>query len=128
FQFLHVPAGSAAITVTYTGYNTVKESFAVTAGQASVREINLSSTADPAPATKDGVVQLAAFTVQSEREGNAKAIQAQRRDMNVITSVSSDLFGDVADGNVGEFLKYLPGIDLDYVESEPRGPRLGGLD
>src|SRR5262249_15157222 len=38
------------------------------------------------------------------------------------------LFGDVTDGNVGEFLKYLPGVDLDYVESEPRGPRLGGMD
>src|SRR5205085_468205 len=41
---------------------------------------------------------------------------------------SSDIFGDVTDGNVGEFLKYLPGVDLDYVESEPRGPRLGGMD
>ncbi len=128
FQFLNVPAGSATINVTYTGYNSVKETFTVTPGQAAVREINLTSTADAAPATKDGVVQLQAFTVASEREGNAKAIQAQRRDMNIINSVSSDLFGDVADGNVGEFLKYLPGVDLDYVESEPRGPRLGGMD
>jgi hypothetical protein len=30
------------------------------------------------------------------------------------------------DGNVGEFLKYLPGVDLEYVESEPRGPRAAG--
>ena len=127
FTFQNVPAGDATIVVTYTGYNTVTEKFTVTAGQMAVREINLTSTANT-PTTKDGVVQLSAFTVSSEREGNAKAIQAQRRDMNIITSVSSDLFGDVADGNVGEFLKYLPGIDLDYVESEPRGPRLGGME
>jgi len=38
------------------------------------------------------------------------------------------VYGDVTDGNVGEFLKYLPGVDLDYVESEARGPRLGGMD
>ncbi len=129
FEFLNVAPGAAAITITYTGYDTVKESFIVSAGQAAVREINLTSTAASSPSTgKDGVVKLSAFTVSTEREGNAKAIMAQRRDMNITTSVSSDIFGDVTDGNVGEFLKYLPGVDLDYVESEPRGPRLGGMD
>src|SRR5256885_11447487 len=54
-----------------------------------------------APAA-NGVVQLSAFTVSSEREGNSKAIMAQRRNMNITTSVSSDVFGDVTDGNVGE--------------------------
>jgi hypothetical protein len=53
--------------------------------------------------------------VSSEREGNAKAVMDQRRNMDITTSVSSDIFGDVTDGNVGEFLKYLPGVDLDYV-------------
>jgi TonB-dependent receptor len=128
FQFNNVPAGQAAVTVNFTGYNPAKETFTVTPGQTAVREINLTSTAAAPAATKDGVVQLSAFTVSSEREGNAKAIMAQRRNMNITTSVSSDIFGDVTDGNVGEFLKYLPGVDLDYVESEPRGPRLGGMD
>jgi len=127
FQFLNVMVGSTTITVTFTGYNTAKETFTVTAGQTAVREINLTSAA-AAPATKDGVVQLTAYTVSSEREGNAKAIQAQRAAMNITTSVASDIFGDVTAGNVGEFLKYLPGVDLDYVEPEARGPRLGGMD
>jgi iron complex outermembrane recepter protein len=127
FQFREVPAGSASVSVTYTGYNSVKESFTVTAGQTAVREINLTSTA-AAPTTKEGVVQLGAFTVASEREGNSKAIMEQRRSMDIIQSVSSDIFGDVTDGNVGEFLKYLPGVDLDYVESEARGPKLGGME
>ncbi len=127
FEFNNVPAGPTTITVTYTGYNTARETFTVTSGQTATREINLTSTADSS-AANNGVVQLSAFTVSSEREGNAKAIMAQRRDMNITTSVSSDIFGDVTDGNVGEFLKYLPGVDLDYVESEPRGPRLGGMD
>lgn len=129
FQFLNVAAGPAAIAVSFSGYTTVKDSFTVTAGSPAVREINLVSAATSSPpAGKDGVIQLTAFTVSSEREGNAKAVQAQRSNMNITTSVSSDIFGDVADGNVGEFLKYLPGVDLDYVESEPRGPRLGGMD
>ncbi|MBI4622258.1 MAG: hypothetical protein HY736_03425 [Verrucomicrobia bacterium] len=48
--------------------------------------------------------------------------------MNVTTSVAFAVYGDVADGNVGEFLKFLPGVDLEYVDAETRGPRLGGLD
>jgi hypothetical protein len=127
FQFIAVAGGEATIVVTYTGYNTVKETFTVSAGQTAVREINLTSTAD-APKIREGVVRLEAFTVSSEREGNAKAIMDQRRSMDITTSVSSDIFGDVTDGNVGEFLKYLPGVDVDYVESEARGPRLGGME
>lgn len=128
FQFSGVPAGPATVTIAFTGYNTARETFNVGAGQTAVREVNLTSTAEASSISKEGVVQLSAFTVSSEREGNSKAIMAQRRDMNIVTSVSSDIFGDVTDGNVGEFLKYLPGVDLDYVESEPRGPRLGGMD
>lgn len=125
FTFNNVPAGEAKITVTYTGYSTATETLNVTAGQVATREINLTSTE---AAAQSGVVQLQAFTVSSEREGNSKAIMDQRRNMNITTSVASDVFGDVTDGNIGEFLKYLPGVDVDYVESETRGPRLGGMD
>ena len=89
FQFLNVPAGEARITVTFTGYNTLTETLNVSAGQTAVRELNITS-ASGAPATKGGVVQLGAFTVSSEREGNAKAIQAQRAAMNITTSVSAE--------------------------------------
>src|SRR5689334_10367895 len=74
FQFLNVPAGEAKLAVTFTGYNTINETIAVSSGQTAVRELNLTSTA-AAPTTKDGVLQLAAFSVSAEREGNAKAMQ-----------------------------------------------------
>ncbi|HEY1109104.1 MAG TPA: carboxypeptidase-like regulatory domain-containing protein, partial [Opitutaceae bacterium] len=125
FTFSRVPAGTATVVVNYTGYTTARETFTVSAGQTAAREINLTST----QAGQSGnIVQLTAFTVSTEREGNAKAIMEQKRNMNISTSVASDIFGDVTDGNVGEFLKYLPGVDVDYVESETRGPRLGGMD
>ncbi len=131
FSFASVPAGSRTIHITYAGYNAVRETFTVEAGQTAVRDISLTSTAAASPSASTGpggVVKLTTFTVSSEREGNSKAIMDQRRNMDISTSVSSDIFGDVTDGNVGEFLKYLPGVDLDYVESEARGPRLGGMD
>ena len=39
-----------------------------------------------------------------------------------------DTFGDVTEGNVGEFLKFLPGVEVEYVDGISRGPRVGGLD
>ncbi len=126
FTLANVAPGATTLTVTYTGYNTVTESVTVAAGQTATREINLSSATYGAKAP-DGTVRLEAFTVSSEREGNAKAIMAQKRNMNISTSVSSDVFGDVAEGNVGEFLKFLPGVDIEYQDAESRGPRLGGL-
>ena len=128
FGFAGVGAGPASVTVTFSGYTPTTDSFTLAAGQVAVREITLTSAASTAPVVKDGKVQLQAFSVSSEREGNAKAVQAQRRSMDIISSVSSDVFGDITDGNMGEFLKYLPGVDIDYVESEARGPRLGGMD
>ena len=128
FRFANVPVGEAAVSITYTGYETQTVTFNVVAGQTATKEISIYSTATAKKATDDGTIMLEAFTVNTEREGNAKAIMAQRRNMDITTSVSSDIFGDVTDGNVGEFLKYLPGVDLDYVESEARGPRIGGME
>ena len=124
FTLMNVPAGTATVVVNYTGYTPATETVSVTAGQTATREINISPAGTR---SADGTVKLDAFTVSSEREGNAKAIMAQRRNMNIATSVASDVFGDVAEGNVGEFLKYLPGVDVEYQDAETRGPRLGGL-
>jgi TonB-dependent receptor len=68
------------------------------------------------------------FIVSTDREGNAKAIMEQRRNMNIATSVAADTFGDITESNVGEFLKFLPGVDVEYVDGISRGPRIGGLD
>ncbi|MBI5382256.1 MAG: TonB-dependent receptor [Opitutae bacterium] len=127
YELTDVPVGPAKITVDYTGYETPPATVTVVANQSVNQDFNL-SPAIARTGKKDEVVELSTFVVSSEREGNAKAIMDQRRNMNISTSVASDIFGDVTDGNVGEFLKYLPGVDIDYVESETRGPRLGGMD
>lgn len=129
YRLSNVPAGEVTVTVTYTGYATISETVNVTAGQTATRDFELTAGTRPATQAQPGdTVQLEAYVVSTEREGNAKAIQSQKRNMNVTTSVASDIFGDVTDGNIGEFLKFLPGVDVDYVESETRGPRLGGMD
>ena len=127
YQLDNVPAGSATLEVAFSGYQTARAAVTVTAGAAVTRDFELVSTL-PKPVGKDEVVLISKFVVTTEREGNAKAIMEQRRNMNISTSVAADSFGDGSEGNVGEFLKFLPGVDVEYVDGVSRGPRIGGLD
>ncbi|MES2695134.1 MAG: TonB-dependent receptor [Verrucomicrobiota bacterium] len=126
YRLSGVPAGLAVLTVKYTGTKAEPTSLQVTAGATVTRDIELRSSTDAAAAGE--ILKLGAFVVSTEREGNAKAIMEQRNSMNLTNSVSSDHFGDVAEGNVGEFLKNMPGVDLEYVGPDSRGPRLRGMD
>ncbi len=122
-----VAAGDVRIVVTYTGYRTETATVRVPAGGTATRDFELVSSLQAADA-KDGTVRLQKFVVASDREGNAKAIMDQRNSMNITNSVASDVFGDVAEGNVGEFLKHMPGVELDLTQGEIRTIRLRGLD
>jgi len=121
-----VPAGKVTLVVTYTGYRTATATVTVGAGATVTQDFNLISTllTDKEAGT---TIKLDQFVVSTEREGSAKAIMDQRRSMNITNTVASDSFGDNAEGNVGEFLKHLPGVELDLFYGEVRTVRLGGL-
>ena len=127
FRLTGVPAGPGEIVVTYVGLPETRTPFVVAAGQTVTVEIEL-APAKAGSVTRDGTVALSAYVVSAEVEGNAKALMEQRNSMDLGRSIASDVFGDVTEGNVGEFLKYLPGIEMEYVEADTRGPRLGGLN
>ncbi|MBL9199630.1 MAG: TonB-dependent receptor [Opitutaceae bacterium] len=124
FRVAPVPPGRVTVEVSYTGYRTISAVVEVAAGAAVTKDFNLISTLQTAGET---AVKLDAFTVSSEREGSAKAIMDQRRNMNVTNTVASDAFGDNAEGNIGEFLRHLPGVELNLNYGEVRTVSLGGL-
>jgi iron complex outermembrane recepter protein len=125
-----VPAGEATITVSYTGYETASAKLNVTAGQTATRDFDLKGAIyqTGSRAAPGQVVKLEEFVVSSEREGNAKAIMEQRAAVNFKSVVASDNFGDLTGGTVGEFIKYLPGVVMDYVDSDARTARISGLE
>lgn len=127
YTIFGIPPGEVQISVNYTGYRQETAKISVVAGATVTRDFDLVSSLQ-APSSKDGEpIKLSQFVVSTEREGNAKAIQEQRNSMNITNTVASDVFGDVAEGNVGEFVKNLPGVQLDLVEGEIRFVRLRGL-
>jgi iron complex outermembrane receptor protein len=130
YAFNSVPAGEVTLQVTYTGYETATTRLTVGSGRTATHDFELKGAVYQ-PGTKGPpgapVVLLDSFTVSSEREGNAKAIMEQRAAINMKSVVASDNFGDVTGGNIGEFIKYMPGVVMDYVDSDARTARIGGL-
>jgi iron complex outermembrane receptor protein len=127
YRLLNVPAGEVTLNVTYPGYNTITEQLNVTAGGTAVRDFEITAIGSTEK-RGDDTVRLETFVVSSEREGNAKAIAEQKAAMNVKTVVSADNFGEIAEGNIGEFLKFMPGVVIDYVETDTRAARMGGME
>jgi iron complex outermembrane recepter protein len=118
-----VPAGDVIVRVSYFGLDDAESLVIVRARQVVVHDVTLQTKED-----ESGVIRLGEFRVVSEREGNAKAIQDQRHALEIKTVIATDAFGEVSEGNVGEFLKMMPGVMLDYVAADARTLSIGGLD
>ncbi len=113
YRLAGVPGGSAVLEVFYTGLDARQVPVTVTPGQVVELDVSLTSAARYGD---DGTVQLDSFVVSTSREtdGEAIAVNEQRFAANIKTVVAADSLGDVMDGNVGEFLKFLPGITAEY--------------
>ena len=115
---LSLPPGLATLVVRYTGLEAERVSVDVRAGTQVKQDIALNA----------GVYKLEAFTVSGPREGGAAAITKQREALNVKNVVASDSFGNIADGNIGDFLQQLPGITAVYVGADVRSVQIRGID
>ena len=135
FTIQGVPAGEATITVSYPSYVPQPRQVTVEAGKTTPM---LEFDMDLVPERKvtgvsvsgnESVVQLEKLTVSSERSGKARAYQLQKNAMNMANIVSTDSFGAVQSGNITDFLKNLPGVQLGIGDSgEANTISVDGLD
>ena len=126
FRINNVPAGEATVRTVYTGLDESVSRVTVLAGQVATLNVEMTSVARYGA---DKAVVLDTFTVSGEREfeGDALATNEQRYAPNVKVVMSSDSFGTINEGNPGEFLKYLPGITVDYVAADVRTVSVRGF-
>lgn len=124
YALLNVPAGTASIAVSYAGLEETVATVAVAAGQAATLDVQLKarSLGGAGEADRDTIV------VTGQRSGEAAALMKRRSSLNAVTAVDADNFGALTMGDVGEFLKNMPGISIDYVEVDTNAVRIGGLD
>ena len=126
FQLADVPAGSVEITVNYTGFGEERKVVELHDGERERVDFDLFSTGKE-NATKDAQT-LNTVEVVSAREGDARAIMEQRASMNITNTLSTESYGEIIDGNPGEFLKNMPGVDFDVTADDvPRNISLHGL-
>ena len=103
------------------------QSVTVSAGQRVTQDFAL--RADLAQSAQGETVVLDAFVIASTKEmsGSEIAVNEQRYAANLKNVVSADEFGDIAEGNVGEFLKFIPGVTIDQVGPDARNISVRGL-
>ena len=126
FRLSNVPAGTARLVVFYTGLGSQNELVTVAPGVTVQHDITFAG----GRATTDGdVVKLGDFVVSSSKEmdGAALAINEQRFASNIVNVVAADEFGTIADGSIGEFMKFLPGITSDYTGGDARRFSINGV-
>ncbi|MBI4626180.1 MAG: carboxypeptidase regulatory-like domain-containing protein [Verrucomicrobia bacterium] len=131
YRLSNVPAGTARVRVFYTGLAAQTNPVTVAAGQTATLDFNLSGLPGQPGAGREGeIVKLSEFLVTTSREmsGAAIAINEQRFAPNIKSVASTDEFGNVAEGSVGEFLKFMPGISIEYEAGAlARGIQINGV-
>jgi len=128
YRLVGVPSGPVRLRVFYTGRPVRTELVTVEPGGVVQRDITLGGIGAAMGATGE-TVKLDQFVVTSSREmdGAAIAINEQRFAPNLVNVVSADEFGSIADGSVGEFMKFLPGITSDYTGGDARRFSVNGV-
>ncbi len=118
FRLSGVPAGTRTLAISYPGMNPHSESVLVAGGQTAVVRSTLRSD----------TIMLEAFTVNTSKEGMSQAIALQKASFNQKLVAAADQFGDISEGNVGEYLKFLPGVGIDYTANDARAVSLRGMN
>ncbi len=119
FRLNNIPAGTYTVRAHYTDLEPASAAITITAGETTVVHLALRS---------EEIVNLGEFRVAAEREGNAYAVHQQKNAESQRTVVSADAFGVISDANPGEFLKLMPGLQMDYTGVEPRTVSIRGLE
>ena len=110
YLLVNVPAGQIVVEVFYTGLDKQQISLTLGAGQSVEQDVSMTSGAEDGAQQK--IVTLNSFVVAASRETDARAIaiNEQRFASNIKNVVTSDAYGDIIGGNIGDFLKYIPGV------------------
>jgi iron complex outermembrane receptor protein len=112
FQLRNVPAGEANLRIEYAGQQPIVEAVSVEAGKAITKNFTFNAAGNIDQ--KTGVLTLDPFAVEAARFKNAQEIATneERTSINIKNVVALDSLGYHADGNIGDFVRYLPGIDV----------------
>lgn len=110
-----IPEGTYDLSVSYIGFNPDKKQVSVETGQTTVVDFSL----------KAGI-ELSEVVVSGQLQGQSKALNTQMNKGNITNIISSDQVGRFPDANIGDALKRIPGINVQYNHGEARFGNIRG--
>lgn len=107
FRLANVPSGPVVMEVFYTGLEAQEIPLAIVSGRSVRQDVKLNP-----PGQREGVVQLNPYAVEATRITDQAiiAVNEQRFAPNIKAVVATGDLSEHADGNPGEFLKFLAGM------------------
>ncbi len=118
FTLVAIPEGSYTLQISFLGYADIEQEVTVTAGETTLLNIEMS----PKSLELDEV-QVSAYGLS----GTARALNAQRGNLNITNVVSTDQIGKFPDANIGDAVKRIPGITMQVDQGEARNIIVRGL-
>ena len=109
FSFANLLSGNHNLKVTYIGFLPVSKTIVVSE-ESTVDDIVMSDTSR----------ELNEVVVTGVFSGQQRAINAQKSNINITNVVSADQIGKFPDSNIGDALKRISGINVQYDQGEAR--------
>ncbi len=116
YAFPNLPKGKHELTVSYIGFQTARMALAVNHDTRTISDITMVDS----PKELEEVVVSGVFT------GQHRAINMQKANANVTHIVSADQIGKFPDSNIGDALKRISGINVQYDQGEARFGQVRG--
>ena len=115
YTLIGVEEGNQTIEISFIGYESISQSVDITAGSANTADFSL----------QPGVA-LQEIVVTSQLIGQAKALNSQLQRDNITNIIAADQIGRFPDANIGDALKRIPGINVQYDQGEARFGNIRG--
>ena len=115
YTLSNLKPGTYTVKVTYVGYSPIEMKLTVPEGKTLEKDIVMSEG-----------VELQEVQVKGVFSGQRKALSMQKNAMGVTNVVSADQVGKFPDSNIGDALKRINGINVQYDQGEARFGQVRG--
>lgn len=111
----NIPAGEYELVISYIGYSNLTQKVMIEDGKTTITDISLNES-----------VMLDEIVINGRLEGQAKALNTQKNKLNITEIIASEQIERFPDANLGDALKRLAGINVQYDQGEARFANIRG--
>jgi len=115
FTLLNITPGDVTLNASFIGYVDYTQDVSVEAGKTANVAIQMNPGLD-----------LKEIVITSQLKGQARALNSQLSRDNITNIIAADQIGRFPDANIGDALKRVPGINVQYDQGEARFGNIRG--